>query len=68
MTELQVILSLNSSHNMIIKSDLLVIWDAIYDQQCGKPQQAHLLQLTIYGFPTGFCFRVKISLNKNAVI
>lgn len=32
MTELQVILSLNSLHKMIIKSDLLVIWDPIYDQ------------------------------------
>ena len=56
MTELQVILSLNSSHNMIIKSDLLVIWDAINDQQCEKPEQIHLLQLTIYCFPAGFLF------------
>lgn len=52
MTELQVILSLKPWHNMTIKSDLLLIWDAIYDQQCGKPQQTQLLQL-IYGFPAG---------------
>jgi len=41
---------------MITKLDLLVIWDSIYDQQHGKPQQTHLLQLTIYGFPAGFLF------------
>lgn len=52
MKELQVMLSLNSWHNMTIKSDLLLIWDAIYDQQCRKPQQTQLLQL-IYEFPAG---------------
>lgn len=39
MTELQVILSLNSSYKTIIKSHQMVIWDYTYDQQHGRRQQ-----------------------------
>lgn len=39
MTELQVIVSLNSSFKMIVKSHQMVIWDYTHDQQHGKRQQ-----------------------------
>lgn len=66
MTELQVMLSLNSSYKTIIKSHHMVIWDHTYDQQHGKRQHTFFAINNMRIYCKHFIW--KISWNINAVI